>query len=65
VGGWVFQNLGARTLYLAASVLAVCGGLIVWATLTGPAFRSGGLQEGEWPALDGPATFPPGEAGLP
>jgi PPP family 3-phenylpropionic acid transporter len=65
VGGLVFQHLGARTLYLGAAVLAICGGTIVWTTLSGPAFRPGGLQEGEWAAPEGPATIPPGQAGLP
>jgi MFS transporter, PPP family, 3-phenylpropionic acid transporter len=68
VGGWVFQHKGAETLYLGAAVLALCGGAIVWATLSGPEFRRpgvDGLREGTWPAPEGPATFPPGELGVP
>ena len=39
VGGIVYQRLGARTLYVGASALALAGAAIVWATLSGPAFR--------------------------
>jgi PPP family 3-phenylpropionic acid transporter len=62
VGGWVFQHLGAEDLYLGAAVFALVGGAVVWLSLSEPAFRR---REREWPAAEGPATFPSGEAGAP
>jgi PPP family 3-phenylpropionic acid transporter len=66
VGGLVYQHLGPQSLYMGASVLAVAGGVVVWQTLGGPAFRPD--REGAGTAAAGrigPAAAPPGEAGLP
>ncbi len=66
VGGLVYQHLGPQSLYMGASVLALAGGLVVWQTLGGPAFRParpGTETPGAGPF--GPAAAPPGEAGLP
>jgi MFS transporter, PPP family, 3-phenylpropionic acid transporter len=57
LGGWVFQALGPTTLYVSASILAACGGVIVWASMSGEAFRR--------PPVERPVTIPPGQAGLP
>jgi PPP family 3-phenylpropionic acid transporter len=38
LGGWVYDTLGAVTLYAGASVLCLAGGAIVWRTLNAPAF---------------------------
>lgn len=39
VAGFVYEHLGATTLYSGASVLALAGGATVWASLSAPGFR--------------------------
>ena len=58
IGGWVYDTLGAVTLYTGASVLCFAGGAIVWVTLRDPAFAR---PTGSEPAVDIEATAPTGE----
>jgi len=60
VGGVIYQRLGAPVLYLGAAVLALAGGAVAWATLSGPSF---GPQAA--PPTGEAVPTPPGEAGQP
>lgn len=55
-GGFAYEHLGARTLYGIASILALAGGVVVWGSLTGAAFRRPPAAEAD-PA--DPAAAPP------
>jgi PPP family 3-phenylpropionic acid transporter len=59
LGGWAFQALGPTTLYVSASILAACGGVIVWASLSGSVLA----RPAESP--QGAVVIPPGESGMP